>query len=487
MAETPDTGAADAAVPWLAASSAAAENELLSGAGAEAAAPAPARIEAFDEASAEAPCFDPSAELKTLPNLPGCYRYFDSKGECLYVGKARDLKKRVSSYFRKTGLSPRIALMVRQIARLETTVTRSEAEALLLENNLIKTLHPRYNIRLRDDASYPYIRIGAEAFPRLSYYRGGVDKRSRFFGPYPNSGAARSAIATLQKAFGLRTCEEAVFKHRPRPCLLGQIGRCSAPCCGRITPADYLADCSRAADFLSGRARGVLDDLEKAMWRASDEWRYEDAARLRDRSAALTSLQHRQAVETTGGDVDADIVAAGISGGIACVNIAMVRGGRHLGDRPLFPRLGAKTEALMPTKGEILEAFASQHYAELPIPSVVIMEKDPETPDAAERHSEMLTEIAGRRVPVVTEPRDVRARWLEMCEANARIALERRLQEEGTQFARLKELIDILGFEPEDGDPMKFTVECFDFSHTAGEATQASCVVFAEGRLQSSL
>lgn len=476
-------------VPWIVASTAPAVPDAAQGAaaGAEDAARAATLIESMSDEDEEQCTFDPSKELKTLPNLPGCYRYFDKAGECLYVGKARDLKKRVSSYFRKTGLSPRIALMVSHIARLETTVTRSEAEALLLENNLIKTLKPWYNIRLRDDASYPYIRIGAETFPRLSYYRGGVDKRSRFFGPYPNSSAARSSIETLQKAFGLRSCEEAVFRNRTRPCLLGQIGRCSAPCCGRISEEDYRRDCDRAADFLSGKTRDVIDTLEKAMWAASNEWHFEEAARLRDRIAALTALQHRQAVETTGGDVDADIVAVALSGGFACVNIAMVRGGRHLGDRPLFPKLGAKSEALMPGKGEILEAFASQHYAELPIPSVVIAEKDPENPDAAERISEMLTAIAGRRVPVVTEPREVRAKWLEMCRENARIALERRLQEEGTQFARLKELIDILGFEPENGDPMKFSVECFDISHTQGEATQASCVVFAEGRMQSSL
>lgn len=430
--------------------------------------------------------FDPAQALKTLPHLPGCYRYFDAEDQCLYVGKARDLKKRVSSYFRKTGLSPRIALMVSQIARLDTTVTRSEAEALLLENNLIKTLKPRYNIRLRDDASYPYIRIGAEAFPRLSYYRGGVDKKSRFFGPYPNSGAARASIETLQRAFGLRTCEEAVFRNRTRPCLLGQIGRCSAPCCGKITPADYAADVEAASDFLMGKTRTVLEHLERDMWAASEAWRFEEAAKLRDRIAALSQLQHRQAVETTGGDVDADIAACAVDAGMACVNLAMVRGGRHLGDRPIFPKIHAKSSALMPSPGEILEAFCAQHYAELPVPTVVILERDPSDESLAERMSELLSDIAGRRVTVVDEPRDTRARWLEMCVEGAKIALARRLQEEGTQFARLKELIDVLGMEPEDGDPMKFTVECFDISHTQGEATQASCVVFSEGRMQSS-
>lgn len=430
--------------------------------------------------------FDPAQALKTLPHLPGCYRYFDEQDQCLYVGKARDLKKRVSSYFRKTGLSPRIALMVSQIARLETTVTRSEAEALLLENNLIKTLAPRYNIRLRDDASYPYIRIGAEPFPRLSYYRGGVDKKSRFFGPYPNSGAARASIETLQRAFGLRTCEEAVFKNRTRPCLLGQIGRCSAPCCARITAEAYAADVEAASDFLLGKSRSVVEAMEREMWAASEAWRFEDAAKLRDRIAALTQLQHRQAVETTGGDVDADIIACAVDGAMACVNLAMVRGGRHLGDRPIFPKIHARTDALMPPPAEIVEAFCAQHYAELPVPAVVIIERAEDDAELADRLEGMLSEIAGRRVCVVDEPRDTRARWLEMCVEGAKIALSRRLQEEGTQFARLKELIEILGIEPEDGDPLKFSVECFDISHTQGEATQASCVVFDEGRMQSS-
>ncbi|MDO5531705.1 excinuclease ABC subunit UvrC [Sutterella sp.] len=427
--------------------------------------------------------------MRTLPHLPGCYRYFAQDGTCLYVGKARDLKNRVSSYFRRTGLSPRIALMVSKIARLETTVTRSEAEALLLENNLIKTLHPRYNIRLRDDASYPYIRLGGEKFPRLSYYRGGVDRKSRFFGPYPSSSAARTAIEMLQKAFLLRTCKEANFRNRTRPCLLGQIGRCSAPCCEMISEAAYALDCRRAEDFLLGRSREVLDDLEKRMWAASDKWEFEEAARLRDRIAALTQMRHQQAVETTGGDIDADIVAVAIKDGAAAINLAMVRGGRHLGDRAIFPKTGSRETDAAPAAGEILEAFVSQHYAELPIPAILICEGDPEDPELPGRLSELLTELAHRKVPVITEPQETRRRWLEMCVQGAQIALLRHLQEEGTQLARLKELIEILGpsFEPASGDPMDFAAECFDISHTQGEATQASCVVFREGRMQSSL
>ena len=416
-----------------------------------------------EAASCSAVCdvrtFNPSEEVRTLPYLPGCYRYFGADGTCLYVGKARDLKNRVSSYFRKTGLSPRIALMVSRIARIETTVTRSEAEALLLENNLIKTLKPHYNIRLRDDASYPYIRIGAGDFPRLSYYRGGVDKRSKFFGPYPSSSAARTAIEMLQKAFQLRTCEESVFKNRSRPCLLGQIGRCTAPCCGLITKEAYAADCRRAEQFLEGRSIDVLNDLEKRMWAASDAWQFEEAAHLRDRIAALTQMRHQQAIETTGGDVDADIVAASIGQGIVCVNLAMVRGGRHLGDRAIFPKAGDRAptaQDLMPSKGEVIEAFVSQHYAELPIPTLLIVEPDPADPELPARLSSLLTDLAGRRVPVVSEPQETRRRWLEMCIQGAQIALARRLAESGTQTARLNDLMAVLGpsLAPKNDDPM---------------------------------
>lgn len=437
--------------------------------------------------------FDPAKELRTLPNLPGCYRYFDAAGHCLYVGKARDLKKRVSSYFQKRGgLSPRIAIMVSQIARLETTVTRSEAEALLLENNLIKTLNPKYNILFRDDKSYPYVRLGPEAFPRLSYYRGGVDRHSRFFGPYPNGTAVREAIQIMQKVFGLRTCENAVFANRTRACLLGQIGRCSAPCVGAVSEADYAGDIERAAAFLEGRTRDIVEDYERRMWAASEAWDFEKAAFYRDRIAALTTVQHQQAIDTTGGDTDADILSSAVSGAVACVNLAMVRGGRHLGDRPSFPKLGVRNESLMPSRAEILAAFVRQHYSEgMPVPGVLILDGGVMTPEeraeTTESISESLSALAGRRVTVVTEPRETRRRWLEMCAKGAEIALARHLQEEGSQLARLRELIDILGFEPDDGDPMNFRVECFDISHTAGEATQASCVVFAEGRMQSAL
>ena len=295
----------------------------------------------------------------------------------------------------------------------------------------------------------------------------------------------------MQKVFGLRTCENSVFLNRERPCLLGQIGRCSAPCVGAVTREAYAADIERAAAFLEGRTRDIVAEFEKKMWEASEKWAFEEAAVWRDRVAALTTVQHQQAVETTGGDTDADIIAAARLGGVACVNIAMVRGGRHLGDRPSFPKFGVRSEALMPDAGEIIEAFAAQHYADMHIPSVVVVSypgmPSEERSRAQTSLADMLTGMAGRRVTVVSEPRETRRRWQEMCEKGAEIALSRRISEEGSQMTRLRELIEILGFETEDGDPLKFRIECFDISHTAGEATQASCVVFEEGRMQSAL
>ncbi len=412
-------------------------------------------------------------QLSMLPTLPGVYRYFDAEGTCLYVGKAKDLKRRVSSYFQKNDLSPRIAIMVSKIARMETTVVRTEAEALLLENNLIKTLAPKYNILFRDDKSYPYLKLSASPFPRVSYYRGGVDKKSRFFGPYPNAGAVKEAIGILQKVFRLRTCEDAVFANRSRPCLMGQMDRCSCPCVGKITEKEYAADVENACRFLRGETDDVMQGLRDKMTAASEAWRFEEAAVFRDRIASLNDVMQQQAVETTGGDTDADIIAVAITAGVACVNIAMVRGGRHLGDHAVFPDVVRGTgEAL--AASDVFDAFISQHYLTSKVPDVVVSQAASDR----EATAETLSDLAGRRIAFVSEPQSLRRKWLEMAEQGAKIALERHLTETAGEKRRVEDLIRVLDLKLTDEQRTTLTMECFDISHTAGEATQASCVVF---------
>lgn len=412
-------------------------------------------------------------QLSMLPTLPGVYRYFDAEGTCLYVGKAKDLKRRVSSYFQKNDLSPRIAIMVSKIARMETTVVRTEAEALLLENNLIKTLAPKYNILFRDDKSYPYLKLSASPFPRVSYYRGGVDKKSRFFGPYPNAGAVKEAIGILQKVFRLRTCEDAVFANRSRPCLMGQMYRCSCPCVGKVTEEEYAADVENACRFLRGETDDVMQGLRDKMTAASDAWRFEEAAVFRDRIASLNDVMQQQAVETTGGDTDADIIAVAITAGVACVNIAMVRGGRHLGDHAVFPDVVRGTgEAL--AASDVFDAFISQHYLTSKVPDVVVSQAASDR----EATAETLSDLAGRRIAFVAEPQSLRRKWLEMAEQGAKIALERHLTETAGEKRRVEDLIRVLDLKLTDEQRTTLTMECFDISHTAGEATQASCVVF---------
>jgi len=414
--------------------------------------------------------FDGRAAVDGLPHLPGVYRMLDAAGAVLYVGKARDLKKRVASYFNK-GVGPRTAHMLARVAGIDTTVTRSEAEALLLENNLIKRHAPRYNILFRDDKSYPYLKFSAHAFPRVAYFRGSPDRRAQYFGPYPNAWAVKDSIRVLQKVFQLRTCEDTVFSHRSRPCLLHQIGRCTAPCVGLIDTAAYGADVDRAVRFLRGRTDEVMAELEAKMQQLSAALRFEEAAAVRDQLGSLARVLHQQAVDTTGGDTDADVIAVAIDQGQACVNLAMVRGGRHLGDRPFFPM--QQSDGADPA--EILEAFVSQHYADLSAPPVLIVNADLDGAELAP-----MIRPAGGRIQVLRQPQGERRRWLDMAEANARLALARRLAEEGSQQARTHALIDTLGLEPPDGDPARLRVECFDVSHTMGEATQAACVVYRE-------
>lgn len=421
------------------------------------------------------PDFDVKAYLAALPNRPGVYRMLAADDTLLYVGKARDLKKRVASYFQKTQPSPRIAHMVARIVRIETTVTGSEAEALLLENNLIKTQAPRYNILFRDDKSYPYLKFTAHRFPRIAYYRGGTDRRSQFFGPYPSAWAVKESIQVLQKVFRLRTCEDSVFSNRSRPCLLHQIGRCTAPCVDEIDETGYRADVDAAVRFLRGGQQEVLRDFEARMHEAAGALRFEEAAVLRNRMTALSRVLHQQTMET-GTDIDADIISVETGGGRVCVNLAMVRGGRHLGDRAHFPTRVDAIDEQVP--GEVLDAFLSQHYADGDVPPVLVCAIEPASPDALP----LLQAGAGHPITWVRQPTGARRRWLEQATLNAKMALARVLAEEGSQQSRTRALADVLALD--DGDLDGLRVECFDISHTMGEATQASCVVYQHHAMQ---
>ena len=450
-------------------------------------------------APADVPEFDAKAHIARLPNLPGVYRYFDAQGNVLYVGKAHDLKKRVSSYFNKTLLSPRIAMMVAKIARIDTTVVRSEAEALLLENNLIKALAPRYNILFRDDKSYPYLKLTQHAYPRMAYYRGATDRRHQYFGPFPSAHAVRESMQILQKVFQLRTCEDTVFNNRTRPCLLHQIHRCSGPCVQAISAEDYARDVANAAGFLQGRQDEVMQTLQDKMQRYAESLEFEQAAIVRDQIGALSTVLKQQSVEEVGHASDIDILAVAIKGGHACVNLAMVRGGRHLGDKAYFPThveegaaivgvdVEADGEAAAETSrdaermaSDILEAFVAQHYLDQFVPPVLVVSHQIHATELINA----LAEQAGRRVSVVRQPQGGRRAWLEMAEKGAELSLMRRLSEQGSQQARTLALAETIGIDLEDLAALR--VECFDISHTAGEATQASCVVFHSHAMQNS-
>ena len=438
-------------------------------------------------------------EVAGLPALPGVYRYFDADGMVLYVGKAINLKKRVSSYFQKNHGGTRIGHMVGKIVRMETTVVRTEAEALLLENNLIKTLNPRYNILFRDDKSYPYLKMTAAnaasgpggAFPRVSYYRGAVEKKHHYFGPYPSAWAVKEAILLMQKVFRLRTCEEPVFNNRTRPCLLYQIKRCSAPCVGHISAADYAHDVANAERFLRGDAQEVMQVLEARMLAHAQALQFEQAAELRNQLAALSNVLHQQSVDNVS-DRDVDILAVKVQGGRACVNLAMVRGGRHLGDRPYFPQHVedaaavyweegegvAQADAAPSVEAQVLQAFIAQHYLNVPVPpSLVVSEA------VNPALIQTLSLQSGVKVSAVHQPREQRRVWLEMAQTNAGLQLARLLSEEGSQQARTRALADALDLAPDNLDDLR--IECFDISHTAGEATQGSCVVFAQHKMQN--
>ncbi len=455
------------------------------------------------------------AQVAALPGLPGVYRYFDVDDALLYVGKAKNLKKRVSNYFQKSHGGTRIGHMVSKIVRMETTVVRSEAEALLLENNLIKTLNPRFNILFRDDKSYPYLKMTgqhkttasnskykqnqplaqendaqaasenvattknaiAADYPRIAYYRGAVEKKHRYFGPYPSAWAVKESIQLLQKVFRLRTCEDTVFANRTRPCLLYQIKRCSGPCVshilGHISDADYAQDTMNAERFLRGETQAIMKELEARMMAHADKLEFEKAAELRNQISALSKVLHQQSVDNVS-DKDVDILAVKVQGGKACVNLAMVRGGRHLGDRPYFPSHVDDASAV-----DVLEAFITQHYVDTPPPPTLLVSEKVDSDLIA-----LLTEQTGIKISAVHNPREQRRIWLEMAQKNADIQLARLLAEEGSQQARTRALVDALDLAPDDLNA--FRIECFDISHTAGEATQASCVVFYGHKMQSS-
>ncbi len=410
--------------------------------------------------------FDHKAFLASLTELPGVYRMLDANDVVLYVGKAKNLKKRVTSYFRENLPSLRIAHMVSQIDHIETTATRTEAEALLLENNLIKSLAPRYNILFRDDKSYPYIVITRGDFPRLGFYRGNPDRKADYFGPYPSSWAVRDSIHLLQKMFRLRTCEDTVFANRSRPCLLYQIKRCSGPCVDLISPEEYAADVQLAAMFLLGKQQEVTKRLNQAMEDAAARLAFEQAAIYRDQIQSLHQVQEKQFVSSSKGE-DVDIVVAQQDAGQLCVNLAMVRGGRHLGDRPLFPSNAGES-----TPVDAIAAFIRQHYSLHPAPARLLV--SPALP--ADEKGELegaLAELAGRPVPIQEGRSTLHKAWVEMAFQNVRLAILARNQASAQQEQRLAALQEALQL-PEAIE----RIECFDISHTLGEAAVASCVVY---------
>jgi excinuclease ABC subunit C len=415
--------------------------------------------------------FDPKPILKNLPNLPGVYRMINASDEVIYVGKAKDIKKRVSSYFNKNLPSPRTRMMVSNIVRIETTVTRSEAEALLLENNLIKGLMPRYNVLFRDDKSYPYITLTGDEYSRLAFHRGSQRKGNQYFGPFPNSVAVRESIQLLQKVFKLRTCENTVFANRSRPCLQHQIERCTAPCVGFISADDYRNDVHQAAMFLQGKTTEVMDTIAEQMNVAATNQDYELAAVFRDRIQALRQVQAKQFVSDFNVS-DADVIACTELQGQHCINLVMIRGGRHLGDRSYMPK-NSEGETLETS----MEAFLTQHYVAQNTPPLIVVGIKIET-DLIE---EVLSEQAGRKVKINTNSIGDKRVWLKMAQTNAELALSQRAATSANQAAKLIALREALNL-PDSTERM----ECFDISHTMGEATVASCVVFDRGDMQNS-
>lgn len=409
--------------------------------------------------------FDSRSYLAQLTNSPGVYRMYDARGGLLYVGKARNLRKRVGSYFLRASGNPRIEAMVDQIARIEVTVTHSEDEALLLEATLIKEQRPRYNILYRDDKSYPYVRISADRYPRISFYRGRKNREDHFFGPFPSAASVKETLDSLQRLFQLRPCRDSYFNNRTRPCLQHQIKRCSAPCVGLISEADYARDVQRAMQLLSGRADALMRELEKEMERAAEDLAFERAARLRDQIAALKRIQQHRGV--SGGTRNTDVVALAPHAGSSAVVVMSVRDGLNLGHRSFYPQHTTDTEP-----EELMEAFLSQHYAEHPPPAEILI-SHPLTADTGLRAA--LSGRAGREVHIRTPQRGFKKKLLEMAANTASQALSSHLTEAAGMQERLMAIAEHLELP---AAPRR--IECFDISHTSGEGTVASCVVFNE-------
>lgn len=415
--------------------------------------------------------FDAKAFLKTLSSRPGVYRMLNAAGEVIYVGKARNLVKRVSSYFLRSVSAPKTRALVSQIANIEVTVTHTENEALILENNLIKELRPRYNVLLRDDKSYPYIFLSADQFPRLAYHRGPKRARGKYFGPYPSAGAVRDTLNLLQKLFRVRQCEDSFYSNRSRPCLQYQIKRCTAPCVGYVTAEEYGEDVRHATLFLEGKDSQVIDELVRQMEAASAKLEFERAAHYRDQIASLRRVQERQYVSGAGGDLD--VIVSAYEKGAGCVQVVFIRGGHQLGNKTFFPGHTQDTDA-----AEILAAFLPQYYLGKQVPTEILVNQPLEDQQLLE---EVLGEQAGRKVTISHNLRGDRARWVQMAVTNVEDSLRRHLASKSGMRQRYEALQDALGL---DGLPQR--LECFDISHTMGEATVASCVVFNdEGALKS--
>jgi excinuclease ABC subunit C len=418
------------------------------------------------------PGFDAAAFLSDLTTRPGVYRMLDGDAQVIYVGKARNLKRRVTSYFRGVPIG-KTRVMVAQVRDIGITVTHTEGEALLLENQLIKSLKPRYNILLRDDKSYPYIQLSIEhEFPRLSKHRGARGSRGRFFGPFPSAAAVRETLKLLQKVFRVRQCSDTFFRNRSRPCLEYQIERCTAPCVGLIDKHDYAEDVRHTRLFLEGRDSVVVDELVSRMEQAAADLEYELAASLRDRIVKLRHIQERQNVSGDHGDMD--VIACDVRNGVACVELFMARGGHNLGNKSFFPRLGAEDDP-----ESVLAAFMQQYYiGRRDVPPVILVSHDI---DGLDLLREVLSEQTGRKVELRRPQRGQAVRWLQLAETNLQYSLDRRLAgNAGLQrrFSALQEALKL--------DSLPQRLECFDISHTMGEGTVASCVVFgSEGAVKS--